>query len=226
MGLQWDDPGRYTPFESELRRRLWHRIRYIDIFCAVDRGSEFLIKSSSKHVPFPTLCNDEDFNEHSTYVPARTDRATDLSFACMTFEACDTTEALMSPDTKPGSETWDKRHHLALDFGQRVRKRYLRHWSTGDVYGRFCLAVAQSMMSSMILRAVRPIGKVGPSTPPRVDSPYILEIATENLRASEMVYEDPEGERLRWMIWVQWHGKPSNSLLAAPSKHMLTDMFS
>lgn len=207
MGLQWEDKGRYTPFEQELRRRLWHRIRYIDIFCAVDRGSDLLIKSSKKHVPQPTLCNDEDFNESSTFIAERTDRAVETSFSNMSFEACDTIEALNTTVPKPENDTWERRHQLALDFGARVQKRFLRHWSPTDLYQRFCLAVAQSMISAMILRAVRPVGRVGPSTPPRVDSPYILEIATENLRASEAVYEDPEGERLRWMIWVQWHGK-------------------
>ena len=51
----------YSPFQRELRRRLWWRIRYIDVFSSIDRGSELLIGAESytvqtRHSP-TTICS-------------------------------------------------------------------------------------------------------------------------------------------------------------------------
>lgn len=195
----------YTPYQRELRRRLWWRIRYLDVFSSIDRGSELLISGESFDVPLPTLTNDDMFNEHSTVIPVLEGRDTDLSFCNTCFDACNVIESLLKPQDRPSGETWEKRHQMALDFGKRVDERYVQYFNRGTPFDSFRIAVCESMKASMILRAVRPMQRYVSSTPPRVDSPYVLRAAMENLRGSDMIYETTSTDRWKWQVWVQWH---------------------
>lgn len=195
----------YTPFQRELRRRLWWRIRYLDVFSSIDRGSELLISPESYSVRIPTLTNDSLFDETSTEIPELENCDTDLSFTNVCFEACIVIESLLKPEVRPSGETWEKRHQLALDFAKRADSKYLQFYNRGTPFHRFCIAVCESMKASMILRAVRPMQQHVSSTPPRVDSPYVLRIAMDNLRASEEIYNTKAADRWKWQVWVQWH---------------------
>lgn len=195
----------YSPYQRELRRRLWWRIRYLDVFSSIDRGSELLISSESYSVKLPTLTNDDLFDEDSTVIPVLEGQDTNLSFTNICFDACIVIESLLKPEARPGGETWEKRHQLALDFAARVDDRYMQYFNKGTPFDGFRLAVCESMKASMILRAVRPMQQYVSSVPPRVDSPYVLRIAMENLRGSDRIYSTKEAGRWRWQIWVQWH---------------------
>ena len=195
----------YSPFQRELRRRLWWRIRYLDVFSSIDRGSELLISTESYSVQIPTLTNDDLFDENSTVIPALEGMDTDLSFTNICYDACVAIETLLKPEARPSGETWEKRHQLALDFAARVDEKYMQYFNNGTAFDNFRIAVCDSMKASMILRAVRPMQRYVSSTPPRVDSPYVLRIAMENLRGSNRIYNTESAERWRWQIWVQWH---------------------
>ncbi|KAM0723497.1 hypothetical protein Q7P37_000484 [Cladosporium fusiforme] len=195
----------YSPFQIELRRRLWWRIRYLDVFSSIDRGSELLINAESYSVPLPTLTNDELFDESSQTIPVLEGCDTDTSFVNMCFDACEVIDSLLKPEVHPSGDTWEKRHKLALEFSSRVDERYMQYFNAGTPFDGFRRAVGESMKASMILRAVRPMQRYVSSTPPRVDSPYVLRMAKENLRGSEEIYKLEGAERWRWQIWVQWH---------------------
>jgi len=145
------------------------------------------------------------FDENSTSIPVVEGRQSDLSFVNLCFDACLTIETLLRSEARPSGETWEKRHQLALDFSARVDEQYMQYFNKGTAFDNFCHAVCESMKASMILRAVRPMQKYVSSTPPRVDSPYVLRIAMENLRGSDRIYNTESAGRWRWQIWVQWH---------------------
>jgi len=194
----------YSPFQRELRRRLWWRIRFLDVFSSIDRGSELLIAAESYSVSFPRLTNDDTFNEFSTSIPTLEGCDTDMSFVNACHEACLVIEALFKPEVRPSGETWEKRHQLALDFNKRMDEKYTQYFCNGTPFDEFRIAVCNSMKAAMILRAVRPIQQYVSSTPPRVDSPYVLRIAMECLRSSENL-KNKAPDRWRWQVWVQWH---------------------
>jgi hypothetical protein len=194
----------YSPYQRELRRRLWWRIRFLDVFSSIDRGSELLIVAESYSVQIPTLTNDDAFDESSTTIPALENCDTDMSFVNVCHEACLVIENLLKPEVKPSGDTWEKRHQLALDFSKRVDEKYLQYFCNGTAFDEFRIAVCNSMKASMILRAVRPLQQYVSSIPPRVDSPYVLRIAMECLRNGENV-KNKAPERWRWQVWVQWH---------------------
>src|ERR1700761_6982808 len=194
MGLHHEAVHR-SPFQTELRRRLWHGIRFLDVYSAFDRGAELLISFGSFDTPFPRSTNDSEFDENSTSIPSHENCLTDMSYAQMIYEATYHSHRLTIPEVKPSGETWQQRLELAESFAAKLQEKTLRFCDPTDKFQRFVIQVAASMCAQMKLRAIRPIHKHMSSTPPRVDSEFVLKIASEGLRHSEILQADDETEQ-------------------------------
>lgn len=204
MTLHHEDQ-RHTPFEKEMRRRLWYQIRVLDAFAAADRGTEVLIPLTSFSTPPPSNVNDDEFDESSGFVPHREHGMTDMSFCLMSHAATELTMRLLTPEHTPKGETWQQRLDQALELGKELREKYLKYCDASKPFHRFMNAVGNSMAASSALRAVRPMQKHVSSVPPRVDSPFVLQLAVNSLRESDATHQDPEAAGWRWIFWVQWH---------------------
>lgn len=204
MGLHREGIPR-SPFMTEIRRRLFHQIRFLDAYCCLDRGSEGLITPGSFDTLHPKNVNDSEFDANSTFIPNHEKKLTDQSFALLAYAATERTHLLFIPEDKSGA-TWQQRLEMAETFEREVHDKYIGLCDKSKPYQRMMFHVASGMVSSMKLRAVRPVQKHVSSKPPRVDSPYVLELAMNTLTASEAILGDPETSQWRWMIWVPWHG--------------------
>ena len=200
MGLHHEGVSR-TPFQTELRRRLWHQIRFLDVYSALDRGSELLISLGSFDTPYPKNTNDSEFDESSTTIYDHETGLTDMSYARLAYDASYHTHRLVIPESK---ETWQQRVELAQNFADTVQERYVKYVDTTVPFQRMLKHVTDAMISTMILRAVRPIQKQISGTPPRVDSPYVLQIAVNALKAGENIQKDPETAQWYVDLMVQF----------------------
>jgi hypothetical protein len=204
MGLNHENTPR-TPFMTELRRRLWQLIRFLDTYAALDRGTEALISPKSFDTPKAKNTNDADFNEDSTSIP-ECEGLTDMSYAQLIYNAIDYNMRLtISPEDKPSGETWQQRLEYASSFETQAREQFWKYCDMTVPFQRLLVQVSKSMGNAMKLRAIRPLHNHISSGTPRVDSPYVLKLATESMRASEAITNDPETIQYRWMVWVQWH---------------------
>ncbi|KAK5113360.1 hypothetical protein LTR62_003459 [Meristemomyces frigidus] len=205
MGLDRRAAGRTTPFEQQMRRRLWHVIRFLDVFAARDRGTETLIQEGSYDVPLPNSVNDDEFDETSAEIPNHTEHYTDMFFSLLAFDGIKASQRLGTPEYCATGDTWQLRLEFAQEFCQEVEEKYLSKCDPSQPFQRLVITIGSSMSKGTILRAIRPIEKHVSSTPPRVDSPYVLETATDALSTNEKVYTDPDFAQWRWLVWVQWH---------------------
>lgn len=202
MDLHLEVQGK-TPFEMEMRRRLWHQVRLVDIFQCGDRGTATLINEDSWKTLYPNNVDDSDFDEDSTIIPEQETGLTDMAYAMLVFDATRTTQRLNFPSPGRNTDTWPQRVQVAEDFKTRIEEKVLQYCDPSIPFNRFLLAAGKALISGMLLRAVRPI-KQHLSSAPRVDNPYVLSIAIDNLRAEEKYRDDAETERWRFIPWVQW----------------------
>ncbi|KAM0370935.1 hypothetical protein ACHAO7_009919 [Fusarium culmorum] len=70
-----------TPFEAEMRRRVWYFIQYYDVLFSLEYGVPPLIHEDTHSTGHPTDAQDDDFNEDSTVVLPRA--TTDTSLPCV-----------------------------------------------------------------------------------------------------------------------------------------------
>lgn len=204
MGLHLKAPGR-TPYETQMRRRTWAELRFMDTFAAMDRATEIVITPNTYDAPLPNYVNDNEFDEDSTSVPHHESGMTDMGFAMVAFEAVRAMVRLMTPEATPSGDTWQARLDFAHTFNKEIHDRYLQYCDLTIPFQRLIYHIGKSMSQGMILRAIRPIHRHVSSTPPRIDSPYVLKIAVDALSQNEKVYADPESQPWRWLVWVQWH---------------------
>ncbi|EMC99730.1 hypothetical protein BAUCODRAFT_119315 [Baudoinia panamericana UAMH 10762] len=204
FGLHSKAPAR-TPFETELRRRLWYCIRFVDAFAALDRATEVIVDAKSFDTPFPNNVNDTEFDENSPSIPNHEGCITDMGFGLLVYTAVKATLRMTVPEYNATGDTWQRRLDDAREWGRDVHERYLQHCDMSKPFQRLIYYIGKSMSASMVLRAVRPVQRHMSSVPPRIDDPYVLRIAVDCLAANERIYTDREFDRWRWLIWVQWH---------------------
>lgn len=190
---------------AEIRRRLFHQIRFLDAYCCIDRGSEGLVTPGSFDTIHPKNVNDAEFDENSSFIPNHEKVLTDQSFALMAYAATEKTHLLFIAEDRSGA-TWQQRLEMAEQFERDINDNYISLCDRSKPFQRMITHVAGGMISSMKLRAVRPVQRHTSSKPPRVDSPYVLSLATNTLLSSEAILTDRDGSHWRWMIWVPWHG--------------------
>jgi hypothetical protein len=72
MGLHRDPSklgGNLTPFQGEMRRRLWHILLQVDLLCSFLLGLPFTTQAIESDTAYPRNLRDEDFDENSTELP-------------------------------------------------------------------------------------------------------------------------------------------------------------
>ncbi|KAF5870883.1 putative c6 transcription protein [Botrytis fragariae] len=72
MGLHRDPDrvgGQITPFQGEMRRRLWAILRQIDLLASFHIGLPSMVESVDSDVQLPRNLNDSDFDEDCTELP-------------------------------------------------------------------------------------------------------------------------------------------------------------
>ncbi|KAF7877025.1 uncharacterized protein EAF02_008245 [Botrytis sinoallii] len=72
MGLHRDADrvgGQITPFQGEMRRRLWATLRQIDLLASFHIGLPSMVESVESDVQLPRNLNDSDFDEDCTELP-------------------------------------------------------------------------------------------------------------------------------------------------------------
>jgi hypothetical protein len=205
MGLDRKTSGRFTPFEVEIRRRTWHYIRFFDVFAAMDRATEPIIKEGSYDTPLPHNVNDSEFDEHSTSVPDHHGSITDMGFALLAFEAVRATQRLAIPEYRATGDTWQQRLDFAKHFREEMQERFFQYCDPSVPFHWLIKTIGVSMSKGMVLRAIRPVQKHVSSTPPRIDTPYVLQTAVEALEENEKIYTNSAFKQYRWLVWVQWH---------------------
>lgn len=72
MGLHRDPAkvgGNLTPFQGEMRRRLWHLLIQVDLLCSSLLGLPATTQAIESDTAYPRNLRDEDFDENSTELP-------------------------------------------------------------------------------------------------------------------------------------------------------------
>lgn len=196
-------PGE-TVFMAELKRRLWYGIVFLDCYASLDRGSEPAIHPDTFNRDLPSHVNDDDFDEFTTTLASREGEITDMSLALIAMEGSALSLQMAIPEDLPSGQKWQQRLEMAYAFQKKVNEKYIRHLNPDNVSHRVVAGVGTAASHSMILRAVRPMQHHPSNTPPRVDSPWVMQLALNILRHSDRMWEGSAG-LWRRMPWVPWH---------------------
>lgn len=114
--------------------------------------------------------------------------------------------ALASMSIALPGQTWQRRLELSYEFQRKANEKYLRHCNPALPFHKLMIGTGAAISHSMILRAVRPMvhDTATSSSPPRVNSPWVMQLALNLLRHAAELWEF-HASQWRTMPWVPWH---------------------
>lgn len=102
LGLQRDGEHfiHLTPFEIEMRRRIWWTLIMLDIRSSEDQGTDFTIACGSYDTKFPLNINDKDIDPQMTEMPTERVGITDMAFPLTSFQMGVVSRDMMAHSSK------------------------------------------------------------------------------------------------------------------------------
>ena len=148
-----------SPYETELRRRLWWQICALDLRASEDHGCDPTISEQSFDTSFPLNINDADISPSMKEPPEEREGATEMTFDLIRFSVSTAVRRLSyvppgpSPcRTRNATSTLEDQEKMIEDLHQHLEKKYLQYCDTKNVPLHWVAAtVARLIMAKMWL---------------------------------------------------------------------------
>jgi hypothetical protein len=170
MGLHRDGVHlKLSPFETEIRRRLWWAILLLDVRAAEEQGTDLIIGYRGYDTELPGNLNDSDLEVDATKMPESREGRSDSAVSILRFEICSTVRRFLLAGTAmayasqdpPDEDSISDREALLIEVYERVENRFLKHLAneTDSLYwaaamlariimGKMCLVLYQPLLFS------------------------------------------------------------------------------
>jgi len=166
LGLQRDGAHfkHLTPFEMEMRRRVWWAVCMLDVRASEDQGTDLTIPSGSFDTKVPLNINDADINPETKEMPTERDGMTDMSFARMSIGLCDLTRQMMAPGVRDGAAGQENQSRLLNEIYQKYEHGYFPHAKEpGNIAYWLGVTIARLVRAKMTLVVSLPVLFTSPS---------------------------------------------------------------
>jgi hypothetical protein len=204
-----------TPFDIEMRRRLWWAICVLDLRSAEDQGSELTIMERSFDTQFPLNINDSDISPEMTEFPPERIGSTDNTFCLIRYEICalsrrvHTAASGISPCPKESRSTLEEHEEKLLEMYEHIDQKYLKPCPAKetDLLNWVSATIARLIMSKMSLVIYQPLM---PSTGNELASDVrdrLFMSSIEVVEYNRVLNAEPKIRRWRWLFqtYNQWH---------------------
>ncbi len=166
LGLQRDGAHleHLTPFEIEMRRKVWWALCMLDLRASEDQGTDLTITSGSFDTKIPLNIDDVDINPESKQMPAERDGLTDMLFARINFETGDIMRQMMAPGVRDDVAGLENQSHLLDQLRQKFEKGYLQYTTKpGNIAYWVAGTIARLVTAKMTLIIFLPVLFSSPS---------------------------------------------------------------
>ena len=198
-----------TPYEVEIRRRVWWALCMLDVRASEDQGTDLTITSGSFDTKLPLNINDTDIEPASQAVPTEREGLTDMWFSLILFEVCDLTQQVMALAGKDGAPRLDEQERLLNEISQKFERAYFRHLAeSGNIMYWVWVNVARIVIAKMTLIIYFPMLFSSPSEhfTDGVRNKLFVS-AIELAEYNHALNSEPACRHLRWayQTYTHWH---------------------
>ena len=166
LGLQRDGTHfeHLTPFEIEMRRRVWWTLCVLDMRASEDQGTELTITSGSFDTKIPLNINDADIDPESKQMPTERIGLTDMTFARTSFEIGDIAKQMMAPGARDGAAGLEDLNRLLNEIYQKFDQNYFQHATeSGNIAYWVGVTITRLVIAKMTLIVFLPVLFSSPS---------------------------------------------------------------
>jgi hypothetical protein len=157
LGLHRDGTNfdHLTPFEIEMRRRVWWIICAMDVRASEDQGTEFTIASGSFDTKIPLNINDADIGPESKEMPPEREGLTDMSLARVLHRMTEVARQIMAHGSQ--KPTLEKQCQLLQEIYRTLEQGYLQYSTETNILFWVGVTIARLVMAKTTLFIYLPI---------------------------------------------------------------------
>jgi hypothetical protein len=203
-----------SPFDTEMRRRLWWQICTLDVRASEDHGCDPSIIEQSFDTKFPLNINDEDITTTMKETPTEHVGATEMTFDLIRYSVSTTVRRLSYAPvggpcrTRNAGLSLEDKEHMIEDLHQYIEKKYLRHCDTTIPLHWVAATVARLIMAKMWLIVHHPFARSdrGAGLPEETKDRLFL-TSVEVIEFSRLLETEKTTLKWGWLFrtYVQWH---------------------
>ncbi|KAK4692341.1 hypothetical protein P7C71_g4837, partial [Lecanoromycetidae sp. Uapishka_2] len=204
-----------SPFDTEMRRRLWWQICTLDVRASEDQGCDPSIIEQSFDTKFPLNINDEDINPTMKEPPVEREGATELTFDLIRYSVSTTVRRLSYAPPGPGhcrtrnaGLSLEDKEHIIEELHQYLEKKYLCHCDTTIPLHWVAATVARLIMAKMWLIVHHPFSRSDRGAGlPQETKDRLFTTSVEVIEFSRLLETEKSTVKWGWLFrtYVQWH---------------------
>lgn len=203
-----------SPFDTEMRRRLWWQVCILDVRASEDHGSDPSILDQSFDTEMPLSINDADLDPDATEPPTPRTGVSEMTFCLIRYEICSLTRRLSY--VPPGSGcpqraslvTLEEKERMIKECADRLEEKYLQYCEEAGPLYWVAATVARLITAKMSLIIYHPLTQPGLPSPLSQDVKDRLFMASiEILEYSSVLKSEASTRQWGWLFhtYVQWH---------------------
>ena len=204
-----------SPFETEMRRRLWWQISSLDTRASEDQGTDPSIVEQSFDTKFPLNINDADFDPSTKETPIEHEGATEMTFDLIRYSMGITVKRLSYAPPGEGRcrtmnnklSTEDK-ERMIEDLHQYLEKKYLSHCDMGVPLHWVAATVARLILAKMWLVVHHPLSRSDAGAGlPQDTKDRLFRTSLEVIEFARLLETEKTTLKWGWLFrtYVQWH---------------------
>ncbi|KAL1875312.1 hypothetical protein VTK73DRAFT_10149 [Phialemonium thermophilum] len=206
-----------TPFEVEMRRRLFWAVCVLDLRSAEDQGTDLTLVERTYDTQVPLNINDTDIDPSSKEFPAPREGPTDMTFSLIRYEICGLSRRLHVASSamagfcpqEAARSLWEREEMLTEAY-ERIENKYLKYPSVQDNPLYWVVSnVARLIVAKMTILIYQPVLFPGPGSEYMSSDSRerVFTAAIDICEYSHLLVTDPRTKPWRWLFktYTQWH---------------------
>ncbi|KAI1455343.1 fungal-specific transcription factor domain-containing protein [Annulohypoxylon moriforme] len=160
LGLQRDGSRflNLTPYEIEMRRRVWWALCAVDVRASEDQGTDLTITQGSFDTRFPLNINDSDIDPETKETPKEREGLTDMTFSIVFSGQINVTQKLMALSLKDGTSRLEEQSRLLNELDIQLERTYLQYsHDTDNVSYWVSVTITRLLIAKMSLIIYFPV---------------------------------------------------------------------
>lgn len=204
-----------SPFETEMRRRLWWQICNLDMRASEDHGSDPSIVEQTFDTKFPLNINDDDIWPGMSEAPEEKEGRTEMLFDLLRFTVSTTVRRLSYAPPGPGPcreksarITLEDKEHLIEELHQYLEKKYLKYCDMNVPLDWVAATVSRLILAKMWLIVHHPFQREdGGAGLPQETKDRLFLTSVEVIEFSRLLETETSTLKWGWLFrtYVQWH---------------------
>lgn len=153
-----------TPYEVEMRRRVWWALCVLDVRASEDQGTDLSITSGSFDTKLPLNINDADIDPQTKQTPPPRQAMTDMAVSLVSLEICDIVRRWMAQAAKGGASGPEDQSCPVSEFYETLDRLYLQYSTeSGNIMRWVAVNTTRLLMAKMTLIFYLPVLFSSPS---------------------------------------------------------------